>query len=277
MSDSAVTSWSGDAAASRLGRLCLYAQVAFFGGLALVVAAAFALFALRSVQTGAYGQLALVALLALVGGPYSLLYLLPLLTDDDSRQSLTAELPDYGRLHWGGVAAATLLGAVSIVLAIGLGSMALLAAFLFVPAITFGVAGTLDSRGELDPDRRTLVYGDRDVGLGAVTGWRRCDAGGYTFLWLSYAGPNDLDQPRLVVLPRPAADAAIGVIPEEPAQPTTSQSTAERTALVATALVFLGLAAVLVAVGRGHEDAVALFAFAAMPGGLGVLLLYLAT
>jgi len=84
MSDSAVTSWSGDAAASRLGRLCLYAQVAFFGGLALVVAAAFALFALRSVQTGAYGQLALVALLALVGGPYSLLYLLPLLTDDDS-------------------------------------------------------------------------------------------------------------------------------------------------------------------------------------------------
>lgn len=268
--------WSGDASASTVGRGCLYLQVGFFGGLTLLLAALVALVAVRSIRTGEYGVLALVALLALVGGPFSLLYLLPVLADADARRSLSEDLPRYHRLERWKMALAAVLGAVGILAATVAGPWALLAAFLLVPLVSFGVAGSIDTDGALDAAAGTLVAQDRAVDLDAVTGYRRIDAGKHAVLWLSYAGPNELDQPRLVVVPKSIADAAIAAVPDEPPERDDSRPASERVALIGTAAVFLGLAAVLVAIGYGTENAVALYAFAAMPGSVGALLIYLA-
>src|SRR6056297_381587 len=275
-SESAEMTWSGDASTSTVGRLCLYLQVGFFGGLALLLAALIALVALRSVRTGEYGVLALVTLLALVGGPFSLLYLLPVVTDADARRSLSKDLPRYRRLVRWRIALAAVIGAGGILAAVYSGSWVLLGALLLIPTVSFGVAGSLDVDGALDAAAGELVVQGRAVDLDAVADHRRIDVGDYAVLWLSYAGPNDLGRPRLVVVPRSVADAAVAAVPEEPPEHDGSRPTAERAALVGTAAVFLGLAAVLVAVGRGTEDAAALYAFAAMPGSVGALLVYLA-
>jgi len=274
--ESAEMTWSGDAAASPMGRLCLYLQVAFFGGLALLLAALVGVVTVRSVRTGEYGVLALVALLALVGGPFSLLYLLPVVTDADARRSLSEDLPRYHRLARWKLALAAVLGAAGILAAVYAGSWAILGAFLLVPAVSFGVAGTLDADGELDAAAGTLVVQNREADLDAVADHRRIDVGDHAALLLSYAGPNDLDRPRLVVVPRSVADAAVAAVPENSTSDVTARPAAERAALVGTAAVFLGLAAVLVVLGAGSENAVALYAFAAMPGLIGALLLYLA-
>jgi len=275
-SDSAEMTWSGDASASTVGRLCLYLQGGFFGGLALLLAALIALVALRSVRTGEYGTLALVSLLALVGGPFSLLYLLPVVTDAEARRSLSAELPDYDRLGRSAMVLAAILGAIGIAATFYAGSWVLFAAFLLVPMLSFGFAGTLNADGALDAASGTLVVHDAETDLDAVAGLRRLDVIDHAVLWLTYAGPNDLGRPRLVVVPRPVADAVVTAVPEDPTESEASRSSAERAALVGTAAVFLGLAAVLVAVGRETENAAALYAFAAMPGSVGGLLLYLA-
>jgi len=277
VSDPAERAWSGDASASTVGRLCLYLQVGFFGGLALLLAALIGLLAAQSVRTGEYGVLALVALLALVGGPFSLLYLLPVVTDADARQSLSADLPQYHRLARWKIALAAVLGAGGILAAVYAGTWALLAAFLLVPAVSFGVAGTLDADGALDTTAGTLVVQDREVDLDAIADHRRIDLGSHAVLALTYAGPNDLDRPKVVVVPRSVADAAIAAVPEDPSASEDPRPPAERAALIGTAAVFLGLAAVLVAVGRGTENAAALYAFAAMPGSVGALLVYLAS
>ncbi|WP_256391115.1 hypothetical protein [Natronoarchaeum rubrum] len=275
-SESAEMTWSGDASTSTVGRLCLYLQVGFFGGLALLLAALIALVALRSVRTGEYGVLALVALLALVGGPFSMLYLLPVVTDADARRSLSKDLPRYRRLVRWRIALAAVIGAGGILAAVYSGSWVLLGALLLIPTVSFGVAGSLDVDGALDAAAGELVVQGRAVDLDAVADHRRIDVGDYAVLWLSYAGPNDLGRPRLVVVPGSVADAAVAAVPEDPDESEASHPPAERAALVGTAAVFLGLAAVLVAIGRGTENAAALYAFAAMPGSVGGLLLYLA-
>lgn len=274
--DAAEITWSGDASASTVGRLCLYVQVGFFGGLALLLAALVGLLAVRSVRTGEYGVLALVALLALVGGPFSLLYLLPVVTDPDARHALSEDLPRYHRIDRWKLALAAVLGAGGILAAVYAGSWLVLVTVLLVPMVSFGVAGTLDADGALDAAAGTLVVGDAETDLDAVAEVRRIDLGSHAVLWLSCAGPNDLGSPRLVVVPRSVADAAVAAVPEDLGASEDPRPAAERAALVGTAAVFLGLAAVLVAVGRGTENAAALYAFAAMPGSVGALLLYLA-
>ncbi len=275
-SESAEMTWSGDASTSTVGRLCLYLQVGFFGGLALLLAALISLVALRSVRTGEYGVLALVALLALVGGPFSMLYLLPVVTDADARRSLSEDLPRYRRLVRWRIALAAVIGAGGILAAVYSGSWVLLGALLLVPVISFGVAGSLDVDGALDAAAGELVVQGRAVDLDAVADHRRIDVGDYTVLWLSYAGPNDLGRPRLIVVPRSVADAAVAAVPEESTERDDSRPPVERAALIGTAAVFLGLAAVLAVVGHGTENAAALYAFAAMPGSVGALLVYLA-
>jgi len=274
--DTAEVAWSGDASASTVGRLCLYLQVGLFGGLALLLASLIGLLGVRSIRTGEYGVLALVALLALVGGPFSVLYLLPVVTDPDARRSLSEDLPEYHRLDRWKLVLAAVLGAAGILAAVYAGSWLTLGALLLVPTVSFGVAGTLDADGALDAAAGTLVVQDREVDLDAVADHRRIDVGGHAVLWLSHAGPNELDRPRLLVVPRSVADAAVAAIPETTGASGEHRPPAERAALIGTALVFLGLAAVLVAVGRGTENAAALYAFAAMPGSVGALLVYLA-
>ncbi|SNZ04356.1 hypothetical protein SAMN06269185_0533 [Natronoarchaeum philippinense] len=270
------TTWQGDATVSTVGRLCLYLQVAFFGGLVVVLAALVALLAVRSIRTGEFGVLALVTLLALVGGPFSLLYLLPVVSDRDARRSLSADLPQYGDLNRAAMMLAAVLGSVGILSAVYAGSWALLLAIMLVPAVTSSVAGMIDADGTLDATAGRLVVQDREVDLDAVADVRRIDLHGYAALWLSYPGPNDLDQPRLIAVPSAVADAAVAAVPDEPVEAEDRRPPVERIALVGTAAIFLGLAAVLAVVGHGTENAVALYALASMPGLFGVLVLYLA-
>jgi len=93
--------WSRSASASTLGRLCQYLQVGFFGGMTLLVVALGAAGLALSAVNGAYGRLALFVLLLLIGGPFSLLYLLPLVDDETVRSSIRtwADRTGYDRLR----------------------------------------------------------------------------------------------------------------------------------------------------------------------------------
>ncbi|QCS44047.1 hypothetical protein [Natrinema versiforme] len=111
---SAVT-WSRSASASTAGRLCRYVQVGFFGGLAVLVAGFVVMGVVLSVASGAYEGLAVFALLLLIGGPFSLLYLLPLLEDRTAQSAVGDWMvrAGYDRLSLSRLATSVLVGALA--------------------------------------------------------------------------------------------------------------------------------------------------------------------
>ncbi|MDS0475945.1 hypothetical protein [Natrinema sp. 1APR25-10V2] len=80
--------WTRRTSESTLGRVCQYLQVGFFGGMALLVVALGVAALVLSAANGAYEQFALLVLVLLIGGPFSLLYLLPLVDDETARSSV---------------------------------------------------------------------------------------------------------------------------------------------------------------------------------------------
>lgn len=264
----------GDAP-STAERLGPYLLVALVGGAALLVVVLLALGVAFAVRDGEYGPIALVVLLALVGGPFSLLYLLPAVADPESRAELAEGMPRYERLDAGKAAAAAVLGAASLAVAFAVDPR-LLAALLALAFVGGLAASLVAAEWSFDAEERTLTYQGAEGDLDAVTGCRRVDLRGRAVLWPSYADPNDLDdRPRLVVLPSAVADDVLAAVSDEPAD-AESRPRAERAALLGAGLVFLGLAAGFVAIARGSEDAAALYWLAAFPGFFGALLLYMA-
>lgn len=203
------TEWRYDASTSRGLRFASHLPVAGFGG-AFLLAGGVALVGVAA-NPGVLRSpfVLLFALLTLVGGPMSLLYLWPMLSDPDQRPSASGGTGDGGIPY---TARSVGVAAVSGSLAI-LALVAVDAPFGAVYRLVVGcvfspiLVAAATTEGELDDG--TLSINRRTVPLKRVTGVRSIRGRGLHLLWLSYARRSGLFVPRLVVIP---ADADVGAV-----------------------------------------------------------------
>ncbi|MDL5361520.1 hypothetical protein [Halalkalicoccus sp. NIPERK01] len=252
--------WHVDAASSRGLRVLVYAGVGLFGGAMVLVLGGAAFLGVSMAVGGEYGYLAYLALLALIGGPLSLLYLLPMLTDRAQRPPLSALFADEeiaeryaGAFTRGRLLGAVIGGALVILVVLSLDPRALfvlLVGALFLIPVGSGVV----SWGRVDPEEGTLTHRHRTVALARVERVRRVDLGGVSLCWLSYRpGAGDVTSPRCIAVSPEAADAverALATVDPEPDEGY-APDRAVRAALGSLALCFLGLAAALFVVEPG--------------------------
>lgn len=216
MVDEARVEWSIDPSDSRTALFCLYALCGLGGGLVLLFVGGILFFGVglvvASVQSGDYGTLALVVLLALVGGPFSLLYLVAAFADSEKRPTLPLlelcrESVDLGRL-----AVAVALGVVAGLALVSTGFGLLLLVLIVLPVLSV-VVGVHSSDGELDAGRGTLRVrrrgsGDGTVNLNDLNGYRRFDVGDLVLFRFSYEeGYGGLTAPFGVGVPSEVASA----------------------------------------------------------------------
>ncbi|CCQ35617.1 uncharacterized protein Nmlp_1413 [Natronomonas moolapensis 8.8.11] len=203
------TEWSYDAATSRSLRLLSHLPVAAFGGVFLPAAGASVAFVLADPGVLRSPFVLLVALLALVGGPTSLLYLWPMLADPDQRPTRSAfSGTDRSLFTARSVVAAAVAGALAVVALVAVGApfeavYGLVVGCVFSP-ILVAVATTT---GQLDDGELTINR--REVPLHRLTGVRSIRVRGVVVLWLFYAPRSGLFVPRAAAVP---ADAGVGAI-----------------------------------------------------------------
>lgn len=203
------TEWSYDAAASRSLRLLSHLPIAAVGGVFLPAAGASVAFVIADPGVLRSPFVLLVALLALVGGPMSLLYLWPMLADPDQRPTRSAfSGTDGSPFTARSVGAAALAGALAVLALVAVGVpfgvvYGLVVGCVFSPILV--AAATTE--GTLDDGRLTINR--REVPLDRVAGVRSIRVRGFVVLWLSYVPRSGLFVPRLAVLP---ADADVGAV-----------------------------------------------------------------
>lgn len=257
--------WRRDLEDSPAGRLFAYTFVGTVGGLPLLVALV-GLLALPVVIVSLTANppvLALVVVLALVGGPLSLLYLWPLLTDPDQRAPLLADTW-VDELSARGVLASTVLGA--LVHALGFYLLPVAPLLLLVLGGLLASTGTwlLLTEGRIDPDDRTLAVrsalSDRDsrgrtVDLAAWTGLSRYRIGPVVLLRPRYGPGVRGGTPRLIPVPAtvaaaatPAFEAALDAPAPEPERPP-NPAVAATLAVFGLGSVALGVAIAVLEVG----------------------------
>ncbi|WP_276257852.1 hypothetical protein [Haloglomus litoreum] len=270
--------WRHDATTERwLRGLYLVGAALLHGVFGLAAAALLAVVGL-ALLTGNTAVRLLVVVLVLVGGPASVLYLLPMLRDPDQRPRFYPEEMTVGL-------ALSLRQRVALGL---LGAAALAGPWLLDPRLTglVAVGGVLagvtyavaTTRGTIDPERAVLDAGARVFDLDRVTGYRVRPLGPLTLVTLSIpARPGRLGRSttRLLV-PTDRLDdvtAALDAIVAE-AAPETGRDPNPQVQLAAgaLALLFLGIGAAAVAtIGAGVGWYVA-----ALCGLFGLLLLLVA-
>ena len=203
------TEWSYDAAASRSLRLISHLPVAAVGGVFLPAAGASVAFVIADPGVLRSPFVLLVALLALVGGPMSLLYLWPMLADPDQRPTRSAfSGADGSPFTARSVGAAALAGALAVLALVAVGVpfevvYGLVVGCVFSPILV--AAATTE--GTLDDGRLTINR--REVPLNRVAGVRSIRVRGFVVLWLSYVPRSGLFVPRLAVFP---GDADVGAV-----------------------------------------------------------------
>ena len=265
------TEWSYDAAASRSLRLLSHLPVAAFGGVFLPAAVASVAFVIADPGVLRSPFVLLVALLALVGGPMSLLYLWPMLADPDQRPTRSAfSGTDKSPFTARSVGAAVVAGALAVVGLVAVGVpfrvvYGLVVASVFSP-ILVAVATT---EGMLEEG--TLTIDRREVPLERVKGVRSICVGGLVVLWLSYARRSGLFVPRLAVLPAADVETVLAAL-EAGIEADPDLEPPDR----AVQAVAVGMGTLFLASGAGayvavDEPVVGLYV-AAVVGGLGAFL-----
>lgn len=252
MSERVPVEWRIDAGSSRLLRAVVYLEVGLFAGGMLLVLCGTAFLGLTAALGGEYTYLAYIVLLALIGGPLSLLYLWPMIADGDQRPPLAAAFAseEMAERYADAFTRSRLLGAVlggalAILVAVSI-DVRLAFALVIGVVLLLPVASGVISRGRVDPGEASLTYMDRPVELARVERVRRVDLGGVSLCWLSYhPGGDDLTSPRFLAASPEAADAIertlAAVDPEIDEEYTPDR--AVQAALGVLALCFLGLAA----------------------------------
>ncbi|WP_255169489.1 hypothetical protein [Natrononativus amylolyticus] len=282
--------WRIDAANSFAVRAVCYAWIGLFGGGLLAVAASAGVGAVAAAVEGNVASLALLALFVLVGGPFSLLYLLPAIRDADYRPGLSLFVPDpvsdpaettaerYAAVFtpWRLLAAAV-VGAVVLAAAVVVDPRALgvLIGALFVALVA---TSGLTTWGRLSPDGPTLEYRTGTVPLGGIDGARRLDVGGTVLYWVSYrSGVRSFGTPSLLAFTPEAARAFEAVL--EDLEPADRAEPEPRNWPVTIVAGGMGVTFLAVAAGLLLVDVVplAIGAYAAlMTGLLGVLFVWAA-
>lgn len=195
--------WSPDLATSPVRRLALYGVAGGFCAFLLAfLVGGFAVVTL-SIRSGDFGLPALVILFALVGGPLSLLYLWPMLSDPEQRPPIPIPdwRPDPVRLAGATIVCAAVAGVVLVLHPSGF--LLLLAGWftlLFLLSLT-------NTTGRIDPETDTIRVHSRSGPLSTVSAVRRFDLLGWTGFVLTYRPPA-ASAPRFIVVPGRAADAA---------------------------------------------------------------------
>lgn len=186
MSD--VVTWRYDHTTESWLRWALLAGATAVFGVSVGVAVMAASALLVTLVGGSLEVRLLVVVLALVGGPFSLLYLAPILRDPDQRPRFRPAdqeplLSNRTKLL-AGLVGAPLLGG-SLLLA------PLLAAGLLVAGLVAGLVGIICStRGTLEPESATLDGQYREWDLDSVRGYRTVAVGPLTIVWLRADSPG---------------------------------------------------------------------------------------
>lgn len=250
--------WHYDATTQRWLRVLYLLAAALLHGVGVVVAVGGLALLGLTLLTGRTGTRALVVLLALVGGPVSLLYLLPMLRDPDQRPSF----------YPGGMTTGLDLSLRQRA-ALGLSGAAVLAGCWWLdPRLAAGVVGggvlagltyaVATTRGTIDPERATLDTGAREFELDRVTGYRSRRLGPLSLVTLAVPNrPGRLGRSTTRVLVPTArladVEAALdAVVAEADPEAGRDPNPQVRLAAGALALLFLGIgAAAVIAVGAG--------------------------
>jgi hypothetical protein len=161
--------------------------------------------------TGDLAIWALVALLLLVGGPFSLLYLAPMLRDPDQRRGLVFSGRER-RLPLRETLAAGFVGAI-VLAAAALVTPALAGVLFLVGALAGLVAVCFATRGSIDPETATAERGWRELDLSRVTGYGTRRVGPVVLVTFETAGPDRLGAgPSYIVVPTSVADEATAAL-----------------------------------------------------------------
>ncbi|MGM0388781.1 MAG: hypothetical protein ACQEP0_09730 [Natrinema limicola] len=197
--------WTFDPRESWLAGLATYAPYGLFGGVGLL--ALLGGVALIVFGTGDASVLAVLVVLALVGGPLSLLYLWLLVNYGSNGSKWVTQYTGAARVTKRGIAVSAVVGGLLIVTAIAVAAE-LLAVFVAAVLVIVVVTSPLTTPVALEPRERRLTLGDDDgfggatvVGLENVTG-----------VWRVPLGP--LSRWRLVVLRRVRGNPVVVPVPD---------------------------------------------------------------
>lgn len=211
--------WRIDAANSRLIRLLVYGWIGLLGGGILLALGLVLVFAVGTALAGEYALLGLIVVLLLVGGPFSLLYLLPALqsgsfsplsrfvldTASDPEESLGERYAAV--FSWWRAVASILLHAIAIPLFLVLDPR-VLGGYV---AVWFGLlvlVSGVQTWGRIDTNEPSFAYRSGTIPLTAVKRVRRRRVGRLVVCWLSYyPGTKTITTPSLVVLTPEAVSA----------------------------------------------------------------------
>jgi len=207
---SAPVSWEYDYTTEPWLRWLVRAGAAsVFGGyLGMVSTSLFGLVAV--LLAGDPGLTMLVAVLALVGGPFSLLYLWPMLRDADQRPG-----PFTGRERRVPIREWAVAGVVGVVALAGAMVVdPLLAGALFGCGLVAGVVGVLCStRGTVDPETATMERNHREWDLSRVTDYGTRRVGPLVVISFEATGPGSFGTvPSRIAVPAAVADEVTGVL-----------------------------------------------------------------
>lgn len=201
-------SWSVQPATSRPLRLVTYAVLGLFGGLVALLGAILAGLAVRRLAEGDARLLVLLAVIASVGGALATLYVVPALREPDRRPAALAVR--FERLDRQWLAISSLAGAAALWFLSRVSPLASLATVGLGAIALVGLLGVAHNEGVLDPETRTLTYGDRTVDLDSVAGLVRYSAGPVALVRVSYeAGAGG---PKILLVPTEIADRTPAVV-----------------------------------------------------------------
>ena len=266
--------WHYDVDSSRLLRCIAHGFVAVLGGSLLLVGGSVVISFLSVFPDVDVGALLLFVLLILVGGPFSLLYLWPMLTDTDQRPTPSAFTGRAGTTPW---------TARSVTVAIVVGALVL--AGLIVTGVPFGSVYALVVLGIFSPVLVSILTTDgsiRDgelicngttVSLRQVTNVRSKSIGNVVIFWVTYAKGTGVFTPRLVTVPvekAAAVDEALDRGKNSPSNYATAEP--DRLSQLIICLGGVSFLAVAVVAAREVDDPVVSAYLGGILGVMGVLL-----
>jgi hypothetical protein len=204
--------WSIDASTSRVLRATAHLPPAGLGGALLLAAGATVAFVAANPEILLSEVGLLIALLLVVGGPGSLLYLWPMLADPEQRPSV-AEFSGAGGFPFTvrSVSVAAVSGAVAILGLLGVGVPGSVVYWLVVACVFSPMlVAVVTTRGRLEDGGLTI--NGTEIPLDRVVGVRSVRGRSHVVVWLSYVERTGLFVPRLFVVPESKRGAVLAAL-----------------------------------------------------------------
>ena len=263
--------WSYDTSTSRTLRIVSHLPAAGIGGAGLLVLGAVVVGVAANPSVLSTRNVLLFVLLLVVGGPISLAYLWPMLTDPDQRPSASEFAGAEGvPFSVRSVVVAAVSGVLGILALAVVGVPGGIIYWLVVGCVLSPILVALaTTHGRVDDG--TVTINRTTVPKARPSAVRSLRIGGFVVVYLSYLRGSGLSLPRLAVVPEPEADVVMAALSDgvetdrEPEPP----DRAVQAVIIGSGVLFVAVAAV--AYDAIAEPAVGLYV-AVTIGGLGALL-----